>query len=207
MRNKTRWSLDSNVRGSKWHLIAVAAVVGLVLSACASQGGESTTTTDATTTTTSPTTTTTSPTTSTTGGTVDTNDLASGSGCKPGTEDSLPDGEWYGFFADLDAEQIEFDLACWFTGDAAVKAAEEDGEESPPPNDYYVRNVNETVRSLTVSDSATVEYLANGGDPNSVTTTSYAEWHVEWEIDGFSPGYWITVQDGEVTEIVQQYVP
>ena len=177
-----------------------------MLSACAVQGGEATTTTDATTTTTAPTSSTSS-TTSTTVGPGDIDDLASGSGCKPGSEDSLPDGEWYGYIADLDAAEIEFDLACWFTGDAAVAAASEDGAESPPPNDYYVRNVNETLRRLAVAGAATVEYLANGGDPNSVATTSYAGWHVEWEIDGFSPGYWLTVENGEVTEVVQQYVP
>ena len=167
-----------------------------------------TTTTAQTTTTPSIPTTTTTPTPSTTGQTpTDTNDLASRSGCKPGTQETLPDGEWYGYIVDLDASEVEFDLACWFSGDAAVMAASEDGAESPPPNDYYVRNENETVRVLAVGDSAEVEYLANGGDPNTVTTSAYQDWYVEWEVSDFVPGYWVTIEDGQITRIAQQYVP
>lgn len=188
--------------------MAVIVCAGLILAACSSQGGDSTTTTEDTTTTTMQDTSTTTGAPPTTGKPpTDTNDLASGSGCKPGSEDSLPDGEWYGYLADVSSPEVEFDLACWFTGEAAVAAASEDGAESPPPNDYYVRNQSEALRSLAVEGSAEVEYLANGGDPNTVTTTSYEEWHVEWEIDGFSPGYWLTIEDGQVTRIVQQYVP
>ena len=186
----------------------MVSVGALLLAACATEGGETTTTTkDPTTSTTVEVTTTTSPQPSTTTSVTDTNDLASGSGCKPGTQDGLPDGEWYGFIVDLDANEIEFDLACWFTGDAAIAAAGEDGEESPPPNDYYVRNENDTVREISVGASAEVEYLASSGDPNTVTTASYANWSREWEVSDFLPGYWVTVADGEVTEIVQQYVP
>jgi hypothetical protein len=43
---------------------------------------------------------------------------------------------------DPDRPTITFDLIQFFTGEAATKAAAEDGEESPPPNDYYIRNVN-----------------------------------------------------------------
>jgi hypothetical protein len=35
---------------------------------------------------------------------------------------------------DPDRQAITFDLIQFFTGDAATKAAAEDGEESPPPN-------------------------------------------------------------------------
>lgn len=180
-------------------VIQLVAVGCLLVAACSAESGDTTTSTVDTTTTTSPTPTTLPPS--------DTNDLASGSGCKPGTEAGLPDGEWYGYIVDLDATTVEFDLACWFTGDAAIAAADEDGAESPPPNDYYIRNENETVRPLTVGDSAQVEYLANNGDPDSATTEGYEDWYVEWEISEFVPGYWITVEDGEVTSIVQQYVP
>ncbi len=197
-------------------LFAVAALGGLLIAACSAQGGESTTTEDITTTTSRETTSTPSPSTTTTTTAAspttgelssDTNDLASRSGCKPGTEDSLPDGEWYGYIVDVNASEIEFDLACWFSGDAAVTAASEDGAESPPPNDYYVRNESATLRSLAVESSAEVEYLASGGDPNSVVTAAYENWYVEWEISEFVPGYWLTIADGQVTRIVQQYVP
>ena len=79
----------------------------------------------------------------------------SGSGCTPGDTVSLPEGEWYGVVVSASLSGIEFDLACWFTGEAAVTAAAEDGAE-PPPNDYYVRNDNPQIRSLPVSSETEV---------------------------------------------------
>lgn len=185
-------------------VIHLFAMVCFIAAGCSAEGGNVTTTADVATTT-ADTTTTSAPTPTTQP--TDTNDLASGSGCKPGSVDSLPDGEWYGFIVDVDESAAEFDLACWFTGDAAEMAASEDGAESPPPNDYYVRNESEAPRTLAVGSSAEVEYLTNSGDPTTEATSSYAEWSAEWEIDEFVPGYWVTVEDGVVTQIVQQYVP
>ena len=202
MRTPNRRSSSGHERSRNISVLASAALAGLLLAACATQGGESTTTTEdvtTTTTTSNPTTTGQPPT--------DTNDLASRSGCKPGTEETLPDGEWYGYIVDVNASEVDFDLACWFSGDAAVTAASEDGAESPPPNDYYIRNENQAVRVLAVASSAEVEYLANGGDPNTATTSAYQDWYVEWEISDFVPGYWLTIVDGEITRIAQQYVP
>jgi hypothetical protein len=55
---------------------------------------------------------------------------------------------------DLAGRTVTVDLVQWFTGEAATKAAAEDGEESPPPNDYYVRNVNPRLRTLPVASGA-----------------------------------------------------
>lgn len=139
--------------------------------------------------------------------TIDTNSLASGSGCTPGAGD-LPDGEWFGFVTDASAADIDFDLACWFIGDAAIAATAEDGEESPPPNDYYVRNTNSALRTLSVADDAGVTWLASVGSPASATI-DYPGWLVEREGRGveLQPGVWITVTGGEVVEIEEQYVP
>jgi hypothetical protein len=157
-----------------------------------------TTTTAATTTTTAATTTT----------TIDTNTLASGSGCTPGTDD-LPDGEWFGLVADASAGEVEFDLACWFTGDAATMASAEDGEESPPPNDYYVRNTNPALRKVTIAADAQVVWLPNVGDPASALTIAYSDWLAERDIRGveLQPSVWITITDDEVVAIEEQYVP
>ena len=140
--------------------------------------------------------------------TIDTNTLASGSGCTPGTGD-LPDGEWFGLVADASAGEVEFDLACWFTGDAAIAASAEDGEESPPPNDYYVRNTNPALRTISVADDAQVVWLANVGDPASELTIAYPGWLVEREVRGvdLQPGVWITIVGGEAVRILEQYVP
>jgi hypothetical protein len=161
-----------------------------------------TTTTEATTTTTAPTTTTTSPPAPTT--TVD--PLApEGSGCTPGTA-VLPDGEWYGGVRAFDDQGISFDLACLFTGNAAIEAAAEDGEESPPPNDYYVRNESDEVRVLAVAPDTPVTWYTSG-DPNSDVTGTYAEWTEFLATQESYLGIWVTVESGAVVEIAEWWVP
>ena len=162
-----------------------------------------TTTEQTTTTTVASDTTTTQATTTTTGSVLD---EAEGSGCTPGQGD-LPDGEWFGYALTTGTDEIEFDLACWFTGDAAARAAAEDGEESPPPNDYYVRNTNETTRTVSVAADADVVWYPNFGDPTSETTVDYSDWIDEAEDRDFMPGIWIVIDDGEVVTISEQWVP
>lgn len=165
------------------------------------------TTTQAQATTTTAMATTTSTAAVTTTETIDTNSLAEGSGCTPGSDQPLPDGEWFGYVDEASASEIGFDLACWFTGDAAALAAAEDGEESPPPNDYYVRNVNPAVRAISVSGDATVIWLPNPGDPTTEAEIPYAEWITERDTREYQPGIWLTIEEGEVVEIQEQYVP
>jgi hypothetical protein len=192
-----------------------------LLTACSGNGGDATTTTSetptttttsqpaATTTTSQPatstlpsTTTTSAPSTSTT----ESDPLApEGAGCTPGTAE-LPDGQWYGQVDAFDSTGISFDLACWFTGDAAEVAADEDGEESPPPNDYYVRNENDEVRLLTVAVDTPVTWYPSG-DPNDVVEGTFADWTEYLEGLEFRLGIWVTVSGGQVTEIVEQWVP
>jgi hypothetical protein len=159
------------------------------------------TTTEATTTTAS-TTTTAAPTTTT----VDVNTLADGSGCTPGSA-TLGDGRWFGYVDSATATEIEFDLACWFTGDAAAQAAAEDGEESPPPNDYYIRNQNSQLRTLTVAATAQVSWLPNPGDPSTQATVPYPDWLSGRTTRDYQPGVWVTIAGGKVTMVEEQYVP
>jgi hypothetical protein len=152
-------------------------------------------------------TTATPPTTTAATTTTDTDALASGSGCTPGPG-ALPDGEWFGFVADASAAELEFDLACWFIGDAAIAATAEDGEESPPPNDYYVRNTNPALRTVPVADDAQVSWLANVGSP-ALATIDYPTWLTQRVARGveMQPGVWITITGGDVATIEEQYVP
>jgi hypothetical protein len=133
-------------------------------------------------------------------------DGASGSGCTPGDAVTLPEGEWFGLVVSTSPTGIVFDLACWFTGEAAIDAAAEDGEESPPPNDYYVRNENPQTRSLAVSAEALVVWYPTG-DPASETEVSFQEWADEVVGRGFMFGVWLDVIDGEVLGIREQWVP
>lgn len=207
-------------QNSRWLLFGVVFAAGLA--ACSPAETEASTTTSpstitsptttspadttstlADTTTTLPTTTTTTPPTTTT--TIDTNQLADGSGCTPGT-DTLPDGTWYGWVYSISDTTLSFDLACWFTGDAAVIASAEDGEESPPPNDYYVRNENPKIRELDVAPYVPVLFYPDG-DPTTAYETIFAEWDDLSSARGFDFGIWVTIEGGEVTSIDEQWVP
>jgi cytoskeletal protein RodZ len=131
---------------------------------------------------------------------------ADGSGCNPGSG-ALPDGEWFGFVTGYDfSSTIDFDLACWFSGEAAVTAAAEDGAESPPPNDYYVRNQNNTVRTIDVTTEASIVWYANG-DPTSETTGDYPGWIQILETRGPIFGIWIKTVNGKAVDIGEVWVP
>lgn len=137
---------------------------------------------------------------------VSTNELASGSGCTPGTDD-LPDGRWFGFATGTTGTSIGFDLACWFSDEAATLAAAEDGEESPPPNDYHIRNANALIRTVPVTEGAEVIWMRNPGDPATVETISFTVWVADREARQYQPGIWIDVADGSVSSVEEQYVP
>ncbi|MGB8362206.1 MAG: hypothetical protein WCE80_12490 [Acidimicrobiia bacterium] len=196
-------------------LIAFLAASAL-LAACSGTTAESTTTS----TTESPTTTTAAPNTTTTTSApatttttaiattstaLDSNQLAEGSGCTPGT-DELPDGLWFGIVDSYDSSGMAFDLACWFSGDAAVMASAEDGQESPPPNDYYVRNQNPKLRHLDVASDTPVRWYLSG-DPNEYEDGTFTDWVTFLDTVPFRLDIWVTIENGDVTNIEEQWVP
>jgi hypothetical protein len=107
-----------------------------------------TTTTEASTTSTTaaPTSTTVAPTGLAAGPNYVTTEGPSGAGCTPGDRTTLPDGWWAGEITSVGESSIDFDLVCFFSGDAATQAAQEDDAEAT--DDYYVRNNN--ARTFTV---------------------------------------------------------
>jgi hypothetical protein len=103
---------------------------------------------------------------------------------------------------------VTFDLIQWFEGDAAAKAAAEDGQESPPPNDYYTRNVNPRLRTLPVTSGARITVTrqtagqgggnAAGPVPADLATVAAS---------GVGHIFWATVQGGQIQALEEQYVP
>ena len=177
------------------------------------------TTTAATTTTTAATTTTASTTTTTSGGpyVIDDpqfyplgplpgSDGAAGSGCSPGSG-ALPDGVWFGYVLAKSATEIEFDLACFYFGEIAYTEGAADGEEVN--NDYYVRNANPTLRTIPVPpaagvweiDAGSIGYLDVPFSDWPLDPTAYISCPSDW------CGVWLFVNSGNVTEILEQYVP
>jgi hypothetical protein len=133
---------------------------------------------------------------------------------------ALPDGRHFGYLAAVGAAQepprVVFDLAGWFTDDEAVAAAIEDGLLPPGStsieNGYYVRNEDPRWRIVTVDPatevSLTVYPLGDIDTPRVVRFAAFEElWRLNRRgaIQGFP--YWLTVEDGTVTAIGQQFIP
>ncbi|PIE31984.1 MAG: hypothetical protein CSA55_04420 [Ilumatobacter coccineus] len=92
---------------------------------------------------------------------------------------------------------------CFYVGDNATLAAAQDGEESPPPNDYYVRNDSSVTRVIPIAPTITVTALNNANNPISV---SYADW-LSQRVGDFRHSVWIDTASGEIVEIEEQYLP
>jgi len=136
---------------------------------------------------------------------------ALGSGCAPGAT-TLPDGAWFGYATRWDATGIDFDLACFYVGDAAAAQATARQEESPPPNDYYLVNETATTRRLDIApDALAYRLVAAGG--SDLERASYADLVANPvpESTSFCPGescaIWVFVNNGHVTEVMSQFFP
>lgn len=86
--------------------------------------------------------------------------------------DQVPDGTNFGYVTSIDigGSSVTIDIAELLTGDAAVKAAIEDGAldagETSIDNDYYIRNRNPKLRTAPVAPTASVNVLASPGSPD-----------------------------------------
>jgi hypothetical protein len=135
----------------------------------------------------------------------------------------LEDGRYIGFVTHVAEEgltggaEVHFDLAVWFSGKEAEYAALEDGAESPPPNDYYLRNVDPLELVLVVAEPVAVTSvwyhhdstgelesrpIAFGQFVEAMTGEPVGSRQNMW----FDP-WWVTIVDGEVVALDEQYVP
>jgi hypothetical protein len=99
---------------------------------------------------------------------------------------------------------VTFDLIQFYQGDQATIEAAKDHQESPPPNDYYTRNVNSKLRTLPVRADATItaNQIAGSNQDVPVTLAKLATLTRER-----SPVFWITVRHDQVMKISEQWVP
>jgi hypothetical protein len=111
---------------------------------------------------------------------------------------------------DPDRRTITFDLIQFYQDDEATREAAKDHQESPPPNDYYIRNTNPKLRTLPVRADAIITC-------NTLTAgyTGSATKNVRVPLDrlaivlprGGGGLFWITVRHDQVVKIAEQYVP
>jgi hypothetical protein len=124
----------------------------------------------------------------------------------------LPDGRHAVLIKRADAihRQVTVDVIQLFLGDDAARAAAEDhAAEVPPPNDIWTRNESPKLRTLPVASRATItvnvhgwtEYTNTGKDAHKSLDQFAAIEHLD---DGM---FWLTLTDGRVTRIAEQFLP
>ena len=133
---------------------------------------------------------------------------------------ALEDGRHFGYVrsVDVDGGAIEFDLAYFLSGEEANQAYQEaTGESGPVPNDHFVVNDNPMLRTLSLAPDARLRLL----DWNRCCDTFFdGELALFAEAIGEQADvtdgdliyrgqsqWWITVENGVVTEIEEQYSP
>lgn len=133
---------------------------------------------------------------------------------------SLDDGRFLAFVSGAanDGASLDLDLAVWFSGNEADTAARIDGETAlPVPNNFYIRNADPTVLSLPVDDEVLVTSVWYNYDTDSdleSDTITYQEFLAVIQSDDegvqsalrTSP-WWVTVEDGRIVALDEQYVP
>jgi hypothetical protein len=130
---------------------------------------------------------------------------------------ALPDGKHFGRLYAVGANQepprLVIDIEQWFTDQEAVEAAIEDGiTVDPGINGYYIRNENPRWRTIAIDSAAKVSLttypFADPSDPTVVSLNRFGELFSSYEGRSLqlSP-YWITVQDGKIAAIEEQFIP
>jgi hypothetical protein len=119
--------------------------------------------------------------------------------------------------ADAATHTIDIDIVQFLSGDAAIKAYREDtGDTSgTPDNDYYVRNQSKQIRHLEAIDSAVLRvqslgefYDASSPDKGkSVTWPTFADYWTSKHGEAVVSLFWVTLREGYVVAVEQQFVP
>jgi len=108
---------------------------------------------------------------------------------------------------------LTVDYIQFLTGDEAATAAAERGDESPPPNDYYIVNDNTRLREFLVQEGVSVVTVVQ--DDGTSDPSGHALPLTDWieRLSGpagsafTSSFYWLTVSSDTITTIEQQYLP
>ena len=194
------------------NLLMVPLALGLLAAAC-SNGGESA---QGSTTPPPPATVSVSPSPSPTPSSVESPSPTTSS-LTPSPTPVLEDGRHFGYIKSIDvgSQTLVFDLAYFLTGDEANQAAAEHGDEVPVPNDYYIVNDNPKLRTLQVASNVKIRVIDWGNCCDLVPgeiqpfVDAFSTKHHKWDAmyKGSETQYWLTVRNGAVTEIEEQFLP
>ena len=136
---------------------------------------------------------------------------------------AIEDGRHFGYVRAVDAAAdpatIDFDVADFLQNQLAEEGAVEDGvirPGEPVPNDYYIRNDDESVETLEVSPQVTVTHVQCPTSCTEGLPGDFAAFAASFgqtghtlndEYRGAESQYWVTIADGEVVAIDEQYLP
>jgi actin-like ATPase involved in cell morphogenesis len=161
---------------------------------------------------------------------------AAGSGCETDGDQALGsnnfiqlagDGVWFGYVSSRWEDEgvfgIEFDPACFYFGDAAYEEGAADGVSVD--NDFYVRNTSPVSGEIEIRPTTDVHSI-RGSEGAEFLVVAFAYWPAlgggfppcraeDQESDGAALvdvlgdfcGVWLYVNDGIVTDMVEQFVP
>jgi hypothetical protein len=131
--------------------------------------------------------------------------------------DELSDGRYFVRLTDIQGGEegpllLQYDLAYLLTGDEANQAAADRGLETPVPNDYLIVNDTHKLRLTLLAGTYGVKYIPEGNCCQLVKAyiARFYEWMGQTNQTDFPPKdtswWWITIANGEVTQIKQQYL-
>jgi hypothetical protein len=132
----------------------------------------------------------------------------------------LDDGRHFGYIKALAPSSLEFDLAEFYTGADANRAAREDGRigsSETVDNDYYIRNVSNRMRTLSMADDMVIKVvdwtdcceLVDGEVERfkSAFRTGASDESSDDSYRGPESSYWVFVESGRIVRIEEQYLP
>jgi hypothetical protein len=122
----------------------------------------------------------------------------------------LEDGTHEGWLSSITTEEVGLQLVRVLTGEEAVQAAREDGhqvEEGGLPNDVYVRELDRAA-TMRIAPGATARVLdcTQGCEEVDTTFDALATGRTR-PYGGESALVRVTVEDGKVVALVEQYLP
>lgn len=129
----------------------------------------------------------------------------------PAASTDLADGRHAAYVTTLDVEaaSLTVDVVQFLTGAAAEKAAAEDGKEA---FDYYIRNQNPLLRTLSLAPAPKVvvntlsaEKTGSSSQDHTITLAELATYFEQGKAQ--KALFHLTLADGVVTQIREQYLP
>jgi hypothetical protein len=132
--------------------------------------------------------------------------------------DELPDDTLFVQLADLQGGEdgpptVDYDLAYFYTGEQASQEAAARGMD-PPEAGYLIVNDNPKLRHAPLSEDFSVKYLPEGSGlstPVKAHQAQFLGWlagSVQTDFPSTDASWWwITLENGEITTVKQQYLP